>query len=205
MSNNNTSATGGYLAPKPAPAPVPLDDPELTRVIQQMVVGITGLSGTLVRPRWQPVPPAQPEATVDWCAVGISHVEGDFDAVITHSPGSLGGQGESTLTRNEALEILCSFYGPRRYGYASLLRDGLALSQNRAVLRSVGIVLGFLGGIRPAPAFINQQWVAKADMPITLRREVRRVYPVLTFTRLPAEAVTDSGIRNNIGCLPEEE
>lgn len=215
--HKNTSATGGYLAP--GPAPVPQDDPELTRVFQQMVVGITALPGKLVRPRWQAVPPAQPEASVDWCAVGVSHISGDFDAVITHKPHghavpteqdghdgqrALGSLGESLLTRNEELEVLCSFYGPHRIGYATLLRDGLALSQNRAVLRRAGIVLGFVGTIRPAPAFIHQQWVQKADVPLTLRREVRRVYPVLTFTRLPAGVCLDTGFCNNLGCAPEE-
>lgn len=191
----NTSASGGYLIPKIAPAP--LDDTALVRVIQQMVAGITGLPGNLVRPRWQAVPPAQPAASVNWCAVGITVVSADFDAHQRHDPR---GGGQNIMTRHEELDVLCSFYGPERFAHAALLRDGLSVSQNREALRTAGMVLGHVRGIVGAPALINQQWLTRADMPLTLRREVGRTYPVLSFIRLPAAVALDTGFHNNLGC-----
>lgn len=198
--NTNTSATGGYIVPNATPAPI--YDTALNRVIQQAVVGITGLAGALVRPRWQPNPPAQPEATVNWCAIGITTVGRDFDPYMRHD----GGQsGKDLFTRNETLDVLASFYGPDGFSYAALLADGLALSQNRAALRSVGIKLGFTGGIVSAPALVNLRWLWRADLHIEFHREVRREYPILNFTRLPAVAVTDNGLHNALGCPPPEE
>jgi len=50
----------------------PLMDAALDAVFQALVVGITGLPGTLVRPRWQPVPPTQPSVTTNWAAIGVT-------------------------------------------------------------------------------------------------------------------------------------
>src|SRR5574340_383319 len=66
----NTSATGGYLSPDASA--LPLEGDALDALLQGMVVGITGLPGAMVRPRWQSVVPKQPEPTVDWCAIGIT-------------------------------------------------------------------------------------------------------------------------------------
>ncbi len=69
---SNTSATGGYLAPSPAPAPTPLEGQALLDFVQSWVVGITGLDGPLVRPYWQSEPPNVPQAGEAWCAFKIS-------------------------------------------------------------------------------------------------------------------------------------
>src|SRR4051812_9766277 len=55
----NDSSTGGYLSPVVASSA--LQDAALDALLQQMVAGITGLPGNMVRPRWQPVTPKQPE------------------------------------------------------------------------------------------------------------------------------------------------
>lgn len=198
--NTNTSATGGYLAPRSAPTPA--YDTALNRLLQQAVAGITGLAGQWVRPRWQPNPPAQPEVSVNWCALGITNIDRDFDPYVRHS----GEQsGKDIFSRNETLDVLASFYGPDGFSYAAVLADGLALSQNRAALRGVGIKLGFTGAIVSAPALVNQRWLWRADLHLVLRREVRREYPILNFIRLPAVAVTDTGLHTIIGCPPSEE
>ena len=49
----------------------PLEDDALDAVLQAMVVGITGLSGDLVRSQWQVVSPKQPERYTNWCAIGV--------------------------------------------------------------------------------------------------------------------------------------
>ena len=103
----NTSATGGYLSPDVVSPPLEGDD--LDDEFQEAVVGITGLAGSLVRPRWQPGNPKQPEPTVDWCAIGITTQTPDATPHIQHSGA---GNGKDTLKRHELINVLCTFYGP---------------------------------------------------------------------------------------------
>jgi hypothetical protein len=63
------SASGGYLVPV---SPLPLDDEELGRRLSNVVAGVTGIPGNLVRPRWQKNPPPIPDEGVDWVAVGVT-------------------------------------------------------------------------------------------------------------------------------------
>ncbi|WP_217284496.1 phage neck terminator protein [Pseudomonas nitroreducens] len=82
----NTSASGGYLTPAGAPTPA---DEALEDILQPMVVGITGLPGKMVRPRWQPGNPKQPEPNVNWCAIGVMHTKQDANPAIEHdAPGT---------------------------------------------------------------------------------------------------------------------
>lgn len=173
----NTSATGGYLAP--AVSTPPTEDRDLDRQIQQLVVGITGLNGTLVRPRWQPQNqlPKLPEATVNWCAIGVVSITPDANAAIVHrSPA--GSDGYDEMQRHEIIEILCSFYGPAGQGYAALLRDGLSIAQNREALFLENMGLYDTGQIVTAPDLMNQQWIRRYDLTVRLRRQVVRTYPV---------------------------
>ena len=39
--------------------------------------------------------------------------------------------------------------------------------------------------VRAVPELVNQQWVRRQDLPITLRRIVRRTYPVLNILSAP--------------------
>ena len=69
----NTSATGGFLLDRPPPPPAE----DIQHALQHMVTVLTDLPGHLVRPRWQPLPPAQPDALTDWVAIGVTRVEAD--------------------------------------------------------------------------------------------------------------------------------
>jgi hypothetical protein len=51
------------------------NDDALVGVLHDMVVGVTGLPASLVRPRWQPQPPTQPSVSTAWCAIGITRYE----------------------------------------------------------------------------------------------------------------------------------
>lgn len=168
----NTSATGGYLVPS---STAPDYDAALDRIVQQMVVGITGLPGTMVRPRWQPNPPKQPEPSVDWCAIGVQSVIPDDGPAIVHD-GS--GDGSDTSSRHETMEYVASFYGPHGLGNATLLRDGIAIPQNVEAIEAAGLRFVETSSITPAPALYNEQWIRKYDIRLTLRRQVSRTYPV---------------------------
>lgn len=172
----NTSATGGYLSPTGG---VPLSDAALEDVFQSAVAQITGLAGSMVRPRWQPNPPPQPEASVDWCAIGVQSVGANDGPAFVHSPD---GDGSDTSIRHEAIEVIASFYGPNSIGNAARLRDGVAIPQNNeAVSADAGLYFIECSSIIPAPALVNQTWIRKHDIRLTFRRAVSRVYPVLNL------------------------
>lgn len=182
----NTSATGGYLAPT---APVPPDDDALDDLLQEMVAGVTGLPGDLVRPRWQATVPKQPEPTVNWCALGITVQTNDAGPAIQHDPE---GDGSDTYIRHQDIELLCSFYGPAAKGYAQRLADGLAIPQNIEQIKLQDMAFVDASEIRPAPALVNQQWVKRYDLTLRLRRKITRTYPVLNIISADAVIQTDA-------------
>jgi hypothetical protein len=180
----NTSATGGYL--QPASTATPDEDIDLDLVLQPMVAGITGLDGSMVRPRWQPTLPRTPEASVNWCAIGVTLITPDDNAVVTHNGA---GDGLDNLVRHEDIEALATFYGPQAGLHAAMLRDGLQIPQNWEGLTPLGLAFVKAGDMRTVPELVNQQWVRRVDLPIYLRRIVRRTYPVLNILSAPVSLI----------------
>ena len=187
MSDTNTSATGGPLAPLP---PAVEDDRPLEDFLQSIIVGITGLPGPMVRPRWQPEPPALPPRGTDWAAIGIVRSTPDVFAFERHVPI---GDGDDEFQRHEVFDLECSFYGPNADEYADLLRDGLAVAQNREPLFLVGIGVVQSGIRTRAPILLKEKWLKRSDLTVTLRREIRRTYPVLTVLKAGGTLVDDTG------------
>ena len=183
----NNSATGGYISPV-APSSALFDD-ALDALLQGAVVGITGLAGSLVRPRWQAVVPKQPEPSVDWCAIGVTDFTPmDYPAEIHDGTGN----GSDTQQQWEEFSVLASFYGPNGSANASLLRRGLYVAQNREALQAQGIDLVEAGKVITAPDLVNQQWVKRHDITIRLRRVVASTYPVLNILSADDILVTDN-------------
>ena len=185
----NTSATGGYLAPGTIPAP--MEGQDLDRFLQQLVVGITGMPGKMVRQRWQPESPNQPKTTETWAAVGIVDRKRDTFGAVQHDPAGLGSD---TLIRHETLDLLCSFYGPDGSAMAARLADGLLIAQNREVLFLAGMGVVGVSDMLAVPALTNDQWVKRIDITVTIRREVRRAYPVLNILSAGGPIITDVGL-----------
>jgi len=183
----NTSATGGYLSP--AASALPLEGDALDALLQSMVVGITGLPGAMVRPRWQSVVPKQPEPSVDWCAIGITTGERTDYPVESHN-GT--GDGSDLLQRWEEFTVLASFYGPNAMSFADLLRDGIYVPQNREAMQAQGMDLIDAGSRTTASDLVNQQWVRRYDLPVRIRRKSERTYPVLNIVSADDLIVTDS-------------
>lgn len=105
--NNNTSATGGYLLPSPQP-PLP-QNLTFKQFLQTVFVGLSGLDPDLVRPRWQPNPPKQPDIFTNWLAIGIVGIEPDANAYLgmvptTNASGTLqvklNPKDQNTVTLN---------------------------------------------------------------------------------------------------------
>ncbi|EKS9840587.1 hypothetical protein QDD82_001373 [Burkholderia cepacia] len=181
------SSTGGYLAPA-VDAP-PSEDDALDDLVHDLIAGVTSLQPDLVRPRWQPTVPKQPEPSVDWCAFGVQEQEPDAGPAIQHD-GT--GDGHDTYIRHQDVDVMCTFYGPRAKGYAQRLADGLAIPQNREQLQLLDMAFVGVGAIRPAPDLINQQWVRRYDMTVTLRRKITRTYAVLNLKSAAVATTTDS-------------
>jgi len=178
MVNSNTSATGGYLLP--APAPTPLEGAALLAFLQGYVVGVTGLPGDMVRPRWQPEPPNIPQAGNLWAAIGVTSRPTDTYAFTRQLEDT-----STELQRHEELDMLCSFYDLGSGGLAdnavALLRDGLQVDQNREPLFLAG--MGLVGSDDPVavPSLLKMRWLYRVDMNVKLRRVILRNYPVLTI------------------------
>jgi hypothetical protein len=179
----NDSTVAGYLQPV---GTAPPQDADLDAIFQQMIVGLTGLPGNMVRPRWQPTVPKQPEPTANWCAVGVMDVEPDPYAYEEES-----ADGTSTKQiRHEIIPVLCSFYGPHGRAFASQARDGIQLSQNNAMLDLHEMGLVEASRITPAPELVNQQWIRRFDLTMRIRRRIVRTYQVLSV--LSAQATVEA-------------
>ncbi|UCL89316.1 LIC_12616 family protein [Pseudomonas sp. HS-18] len=180
----NTSASGGYLTP--AGTPTPADD-ALEDILQPMVAGITGLPGKMVRPRWQPGNPKQPEPSVDWCAIGVMHTKQDANPAIEHDSA---GDGADQYQRHQDVILLATFYGPNAQAYGQLLSDGMYVPQNSEALRAQNLAFVEAGDLIAAPDLLNQQWVRRYDLRIRLRRKIERTYPVLNILSADTTVIT---------------
>lgn len=188
----NNSSSGGYLLPSASPAP--LEGTQLMQTLQQWLVGITGLPGTLVRPRWQPEPPDIPQAGECWAALGVQRRPSDEYPFTDWDQPSLSFK----LQRHEELVTLTSFYDTGVTGladyYAALFRDGSAVAQNREGLGLTGIYLTRVGDLVTVPSLLKLRWLYRVDLEMSLRREIDRAYPVQTLVSASGVINTDGGL-----------
>lgn len=180
------SSVAGYLNPSAA---APYDD-ALDDFLQGVIVGLTGLPGSLVRPRWQSEPPQRPEFNVNWCSFGLSRSEVDAFAYEAHDPT---GEGPVKVERDEILFYAHSFYGPGAHGIAERFRDGLEIPQNRDVLQTGKLGLIEVQEAVKVPSLLAERWVPKIDVMVLYRRRTSRSYPVLTIRSAGIEIVTQDG------------
>lgn len=193
----NTSATGGYL---PQTSATQTESQALRRFIQTVIVGITALAPEYVRQNWQPNPPPMPAIDVNWCGFGIIKQTGDDNAYHDQLYEEVDEEitESADLVRHETLDILCSFYGSGCLDYAGRLRDGFQIGQNREQLFLVG--MGFVGAsnIIHVPELVNDRFFDRADVTITLRREIKRNYPILSFVAASGIVYADSAVDNQL-------
>jgi hypothetical protein len=197
-----------YVVP---PAPVEGDD--LDDVLQALVVGITGLDGDLVRPRWQVVDPKtgtavpkRPEPTVDWCAIGVTTSTPDANPYVEHLSGiSISQPAGDRSQRHEDIEVFVSFYGPNAKANLGILRDGLWIEQNQYAAKASGLYFtGQMETGRAAPEFINQQWIRRWDSALTFRRMVARAYLVNNIVSAEIDLKDDTGHVDRVVNVPPD-
>lgn len=168
----NTSASGGYLQPGSSSGlPGQLT---LNQFVQSVLVGISALSGDLVRPDWQVAPPKEPDIFTNWMAFGIVLSKPDIYAYV-----ATDANGVTTTQRHQLLEVMCSFYGPNAMDNASLVQDGFQITQNLEALRAANMGFVETNEANHIPDLVNERWRERVMMSIFMRREIQRVYPIL--------------------------
>jgi hypothetical protein len=172
----NDSSTGGYLVPS---SNNDLNDKALAQFLQQVVVGIVGLPGDLVRPRWQAEPPNIPDFGTNWASIGPGSRKRDAFSSVIPNPAA----GNVTVIRNRTMDILCSFYGPAAETNSELLAMGLEVPQNRSVMQLLGFnIISGAGDSTPVPFQQKGRWQYRFDIPFTVRQQQKYVYPILNLT-----------------------
>jgi hypothetical protein len=166
--------TTGYVKPvTPTQFPKQLN---LSQFLQTVIVGLSNLDGTLVVPKWQVEPPKDPELEVEWISFGIVNQSPDANAYV-----AVDANGNNVFQRHEGIELGLSIYGPGCNGLAGLIRDGFSIYQNLEALRAANMGFTKVGPALVLPELINERWRNKVEMSVFLRREIQRVYPVLTL------------------------
>jgi len=189
----STSATGGYLIPIATNA---IEDESLRVFFQQIVSGITGINGTMVRPRWQVEPPNMPSFGTDWASIGVVKRQRDVNAYVKHvSRNDTNGNniGTDFVHRTEVLDILCSFYGPNCESKSELLAMGLEVDQNREIMQQLGYGLICVEDAVMLADLQNDRWLTRIDLPFQMRRAQLYQYPVLDIIAAQGTIVEDIG------------
>lgn len=78
----------------------------------------------------------------------------------------------------EQVTVICCFYGPQGAQLAALFRSGVFVEQNNAELNRVGLSLVDAGTIYNLPELINNQWVRRYDLTVTISRKNVRTYNI---------------------------
>lgn len=177
------SSDPGYLLPQDQTQP--LQGELLQDFVHDMIQGVTGLVGSMIRPTYQGVPPNVPDAGVCWCAFGITSRPADTNAYISHDSAANDGDGADKMQRQETLNVQCAFYDLGSSGladkYADLMRDGFQVPQNREVLQAAGWGFVESGEPTPMPVLLKERWLYRMDITLQFRRQIDRTYAVLNL------------------------
>ncbi|MBV8875237.1 MAG: hypothetical protein JO014_21270 [Metakosakonia sp.] len=176
MSNDSTEP--GYLTPVGTD---PEYDQELERQISRWICGVTGLDASLVFPRWTDPQSSIPNDGATCALFGITTLPGDAMPALVQVTDE-----QSEQWTWELITVQASFYGPQGSAMASRFHDGLYIEQNNITLRSAaGLSLVEAGKISNVPELINNQWVRRYDINVTLQRKNTRSFNIKTIQSTP--------------------
>ncbi len=179
----STSATGGYLSPTTA-------RPNFNHLIHDLIVGITSLDNTVVRPRNQKNPPPPPSFGTDWIAYGLSTIQADGFAYVADN---------TTVSRQESFVVSVAIYGDNAEVTARNLRDGLEIVQNWEAVKDY---IRFVGSdnIMRVPELHNGRWLKRYDFSFSVRQSATQTYNILTIeskTTSPYDSVSVGLVYNS--------
>ncbi|MXF49430.1 hypothetical protein GR294_23330 [Raoultella sp. Lac2] len=183
MSNDSTEP--GYLTPV---GDAPDYDKDLEKQLSRWVRGVTGMPVNMVLPRFTDPQPKIPVNGETWCG---------FNFATLSRPGMPANtqvsDEQSEQWSWENIQALFCFYGPGGSAMATRFRDGMFIEQNSDTFRRIsGLSLVDAGEIRNLPELINNQWVRRYDLTVTLSRKNTRTYNVKSVV---AESVIDANVK----------
>lgn len=150
----------------------------LNQFLHSILVGLTALHGTLVRPKWQVAPPKNPPGIeTDWLAFGVDISRPDANSYVWNDPADSSGE-TSESQRHELLDIGCSLYGPLALQYYGIIRDGFQIPQNTQALTEAKMAFVEILPARSLPDLVHDRFYNRVETSIILRREVNRTYSV---------------------------
>ncbi|MHB9327427.1 phage neck terminator protein [Phytobacter ursingii] len=168
MSNDSTDP--GYLTPA---GTEPDYDRQLENQIVLWISGVSGLPVSAIYPRWTDPQSSIPKNGITWCGFGVTTLPRD------DMPADIQGDDLMDQWTWENVTVLACFYGPQGAATAARFRDGLYVEQNNTTLRTAaGLSLVGTGRIYNLPELINNQWVRRYDLTVTLSRKNIRTYNV---------------------------
>ncbi|TXE22180.1 phage neck terminator protein [Serratia ureilytica] len=169
MSNDSTAP--GYLIPESAG---PAYDKALEIHLSEWICGVTGINVTLVYPRWTDPQRQIPKIGTTWCAFGITAQQQALNPADVQI-----SDDRSEQWAWERVTVICCFYGPEGAALAARFRAGIFIEQNNAELnRRSGLTLNDAGTLYNVPELINNQWVRRYDLTVTLSRKIVREYNI---------------------------
>lgn len=176
--------------------PGPLQDKELYEALEAAVVGVTGLPGNLVRPRWQAEPSLIPPAATCWIALGVTDRKADTFPYLDFFPPN-NPASSYQMQRSEELTMLASVYdlgyGGQADAVAAVLRDGLMIPQNGQALAEAGLYVVSDADIALAPTLFKQRWMYRVDLAVRFRRMINRSYATEPTAGAGFTLYTDDG------------
>ncbi|HAN8704328.1 TPA: hypothetical protein IGN17_002513 [Escherichia coli] len=183
---SNDSTTSGYLT---AAEDGPKYDEELEKEISRWIRGVSGLPTERVFPRWTDPQQAIPKNGTTWCAFGLNAVP-----LPGQSANIQNNDSQSEQWAWEKVTVICCFYGPNGARRATTFRSGLFIEQNNTELNRYGLTLEDVGTIYNLPELINNQWVRRYDLTVTLTRKTIRTYNIKSI--VDAAVTIDTGDEN---------
>jgi hypothetical protein len=135
----------------------------LSHVIHDFLVSLTGFDNTLVRPMYQPNPPTVPPFGTDWIAFNISQTEMNGSSYQV-----LNASDVFKMQRQLKYNVVIAIYGANASVTASTIRSGMELSQNWDSLRVYSIALSKVGSIMRVPELHNQRWLDRYNITLEL-------------------------------------
>lgn len=175
MATDSTQA--GYLLPTDSP----IHDDTLEDYFQTFIVGLTGLPGNMVRPRWPTDTANRPSAETNWIAFGLNVLEPQWNSYQKFHP-EIGPAGAYLVEGNEVIEVNTSFYGPDHTLNRRNYQEGLQIEQNLWDLQQQQ-KMRFIHCLPPVnvPALLKSQWAMRSDVKVVFHRWVTRTYPIKTY------------------------
>lgn len=179
------SSTGGYLVSTETAFNV-------DHFFHDLIMNLTGLTKTFVRPRWQPNAPVMPASNTDWCAFGVTELESDDTAYVDKN-----AINTADLIRHERYSVLCSFYGANSRDYLRKMRDGLEIGQNREVLFLNNFGYVTCTPATHAPELINDIWNDRYDCEFQFARMITKSYNIKDIKYASAYPILDGLINTD--------